>query len=475
MISVIIPMAVLIGVILIKKIPYIGGNINVALVLTGALTLLMAGIVNPGEWFSAWISGINTFAWIISMSIVGSLFAEMSLRMGTIDTIIGAFSAKFGNHPRILIVCILFTLCLAGSLLGDAIAAAAVIGMIAVGILASMNLSLEKISAIIVMGACVGSIMPPMTQAIALSCTLVGADPDVVMKLGYLVIGVIFVFVALYCAFGLMTKDNKPGANPDVEIKYIGQSAGDILRSNWKSLVPLVSLIIIVLLRTIDIPYISVDLGPSILKNITVLSLNGGETTLNLYEWMSSVTILSGLTNGVVMSMICATIVAMFFPVVHNNMGDIISSSFSKVKTTVLIQLSCAFMIGSFYSAGSIEIVSQFCQTLDSNMLKIGGIIAMLLMGMLTGSQSTAQNVVFSFFGPALVATGMTTTTAAMAGACLAFAGQGLPPADLTTFVVAGIVSAQFGRKVDPVKSMIYSAPMCIAFLVMGSLFLFVL
>lgn len=97
----------------------------------------------------------------------------------------------------------------------------------------------------------------------------------------------------------------------------------------------------------------------------------------------------------------------------------------------------------------------------------------MLLMGMLTGSQSTAQNVVFSFFGPALVASGITTTYAAVAGAHLAAAGQGMPPADLTTFVVAGLISAQFGKKVDPVKSMLYSMPMCICFAVVGIVFMY--
>ncbi len=30
------------------------------------------------------------------------------MRLGTIDTIIGAMTAKFGRHPRILIVCILW-------------------------------------------------------------------------------------------------------------------------------------------------------------------------------------------------------------------------------------------------------------------------------------------------------------------------------------------------------------------------------
>lgn len=97
----------------------------------------------------------------------------------------------------------------------------------------------------------------------------------------------------------------------------------------------------------------------------------------------------------------------------------------------------------------------------------------MILIGMLTGSQSTSQNVVFSFFGPALVAFGVDATHAAVAGAHLASAGQGLPPADLTTFVVVGIVASQFGRKVDPLKSMFYSMPMCICMAVIGLIFLY--
>ena len=141
---------------------------------------------NPGDWIAAWIDGLNRLSWIIALSIVGSLFAEISMRMGTIDTIIGALTAKFGNHPRMLIVCILFALMLAGSLLGDAIAAATVIGMLTIGILVSMNMSYEKISAIIVMGACVGSIMPPMTQALALASSLAGTDADPVLNIGYI-------------------------------------------------------------------------------------------------------------------------------------------------------------------------------------------------------------------------------------------------------------------------------------------------
>ncbi|WP_122789458.1 TRAP transporter large permease subunit [Intestinibacillus sp. Marseille-P6563] len=473
MLKVVIPMAVLLIIVLCKKIPVIGGKINVALVVTGALTLLLGGLYNPGQWVAAWIDGLDRLSWIIALSIAGSLFAEISIRLGTIDTIIGALTAKFGRHPRMLIICILFALTLAGSLLGDAIAASTVIGMLTIGILVSMNMSYEKISAIIVMGACVGSIMPPMTQALALASSLVGTPADPVINLGYVTVSISFIVVAIYSAFFLVHKDNVPGANPEVQIRFADQSASSILRANWKSLIPLLFLIVVVLLRTVEIPYLSVDLGPSILQSIRFLTLEDG-TVLSLYDLLSGMSIVNGLTNGIVLSILCAIAVAFFFPVINKNAANICKESFSKVKMTVVLQICCAFMLGSFYAAGSVDAVSEFAQGLNGNVLKIGGAAAMILLGMLTGSQSTTQNVVFSFFGPALVAFGVNPTYAAVAGAHLATAGQGLPPADLTTFVVVGIVASQFGKKVDPLKSMFYSMPMCICMMLVGLFFLYI-
>lgn len=472
MIIVLVPIAVLLLLILVKRIPVIGGNINAALMITGALTLILSGIVNPGEWITAWIGGLDKLSWIIALSISGSLFAEIATRMGTIDTIMGALTAKFGKKPRALVACIMFALVLAGSLLGDAIAAAAVIGMLTVGILISMNMKYEKITSIIVMGACIGSIMPPMTQALALASSLVGTEADPVINVGFITVPLIFIIIVLYSSFFLVSKDNYAGANKEVTIKYSDEKAFDILKKNWKSLVPLGFLIIVVLLRTVKIPYVAVDLGPSILKNINFLTL-ADESIVNLYDFLSNITIIGGLTNGIVLSILCAIGVAFMFKVVRDNAGSIIKESFNKVKLTVSLQICCAFMIGSFYYAGSIDAVSAFATGLNSQVLKIGGIISMMLLGMLTGSQSTTQNVVFSFFGPALVAIGIDPTHAAIAGAHLATAGQGLPPADLTTFVVAGIVASMTGKKVDPLKAMIYSVPMCICFLLVGVFFLF--
>ena len=471
MIQVIIPVALLLLIVLWKKMPVLGGNINAALLIAGATTLLFGGIWNPGEWVGAWVDGLNRLAWIICLSISGAIFAEISTRLGTIDTIIGILTAKFGHHPRALVLCILFSLGLAGSLLGDAIAASTVIGMLTIGILVSMNMEFEKISAIIVMGASLGSIMPPMTQSIALSSTLVNTDPDPVINIAYITVSIAFVISALYCVFFLVKKENIPGANPGVEIRFNDRKAGEIFKQNWKSLIPLTFLIIVVLLRTVKIPYISCDLGPAILKSIRFLKV--GDETITLYDFLSGASILTGLTNGIVLSILCAIGVAFLFPQINQNAGSVISESFKKVRVTVILQICCSFMLGAFYAAGSIDTVSAFAQGLDSNVLKFGGAACLLLIGMLTGSQSTAQNVVFTFFGPALIAGGLSPTFAAVAGAHLAAAGQGMPPADLTTFVVCGIVSAQFGKKVDPVKAMFYSLPMCIAFMVIGIVFMY--
>ncbi len=473
MLQVIIPVALLLFIVLCKKLPVIGGNINVALLLTGALTLLMAGIVNPAQWVEAWIDGLNRMAWIMFLSIGGAIFAEISTRLGTVDTIIGALAAKFGHRPRLLVICILFTLTLAGSLLGDAIAAATVVGILTIGILVSMNMEVEKISAIIMMGASIGSIMPPMTQAVALSSTLVNTDPDPVVRIAYVTTFITFLICAAYCALVLVKKENVPGVNPEVEIRLSGQSASQILKSNWKSLIPLIVLLIIVLLRTVNIPFISCDIGPAILKAINLITLDEGKV-ITLYDFLANATILTGLTNGIVLSIFCAIAVGFFFPVIRRNAGDVVRTGMKKVSVTITLQICCSFMLGCFYTAGSIDAVSNFAQGLNGNVLKLGGAACMLLMGMLTGSQSTTQNVVFSFFGPALVAIGLNPTYAAVAGSHLAASGQGMPPADLTTFVICGMITAQVGKKCDPVKSMIYSMPMCIVFLIIGLIFLYI-
>ena len=97
-----------------------------------------------------------------------------------------------------------------------------------------------------------------------------------------------------------------------------------------------------------------------------------------------------------------------------------------------------------------------------------------MAVGMLTGSQTTAQNTIFSFLAPALISAGVDPVNAAVAGAHLAMSGQGMPPACLTTFVVCGLVGGILGKKVDPLRTMFYNMPMCIYFMIVGMIFLYI-
>ena len=425
MIKVIIPVVVMMAIILCKKIPKIGGNIHVALIAAGILSLLTGGVFSVVEWVGAWIDGINRIAWVIALSIVGSIYAETQVKLGTMETIMGALKARFQNSPRALTISIVLALVVSGSLLGDAIAASTVIGVLTIGVLADMKLSGEKICAIIVMGASAGSIMPPISQAFALSSSLVGADPDAVVRIGYGTISVIVIFICLYVGIFMITKDVK--LSEDSISANQGQTASQILRKNWITLVPLFILIVVIFFRTISIPGVQFDFVPEVLGYIKL------SEDLSLIDAIGNITILNGLTNGIVLSLLFVAVVTFFFPKVRCDWKDTLSTGFRNVKVTVKIQLCAAFMLGSFYAGGQIEAVQVFAQGLDTNVLKLGGSFALVLMGMLAGSQSTSQNVVFSFFGPALINSGVSKVNTAVAGAHLATSAQSLPPADLTT------------------------------------------
>ena len=407
MIKVIIPVVVMMAIILCKKIPKIGGNIHVALIAAGILSLLTGGVFSVVEWVGAWIDGINRIAWVIALSIVGSIYAETQVKLGTMETIMGALKARFQNSPRALTISIVLALVVSGSLLGDAIAASTVIGVLTIGVLADMKLSGEKICAIIVMGASAGSIMPPISQAFALSSSLVGADPDAVVRIGYGTISVIVIFICLYVGIFMITKDVK--LSEDSISANQGQTASQILRKNWITLVPLFILIVVIFFRTISIPGVQFDFVPEVLGYIKL------SEDLSLIDAIGNITILNGLTNGIVLSLLFVAVVTFFFPKVRCDWKDTLSTGFRNVKVTVKIQLCAAFMLGSFYAGGQIEAVQVFAQGLDTNVLKLGGSFALVLMGMLAGSQSTSQNVVFSFFGPALINSGVSKVNTAVA------------------------------------------------------------
>ena len=107
MITVIVPFCLLLAIILIRKIPYIGGNIQIALLLTGLVALVMGGVYNPIDWLWAWVDGIDRIAWVLALAVFGSIYAETQVRMGTMDTVINLLRAKFGHSSRGMVICII--------------------------------------------------------------------------------------------------------------------------------------------------------------------------------------------------------------------------------------------------------------------------------------------------------------------------------------------------------------------------------
>lgn len=126
MLSVIVPLIVLFGIVLIPIKAIKKYNIILALLLCSATALAM-GEVSPEIIPGALLSGIERIAWVIGLSIFGSIYAQTQVKLGTIDTVLGCLKASVGRSPKGLIISIFLTLVIAGSLLGDAIASCTVI------------------------------------------------------------------------------------------------------------------------------------------------------------------------------------------------------------------------------------------------------------------------------------------------------------------------------------------------------------
>lgn len=437
MLSVLIPIALLFVIILCKKIPKIGGNIHAALVISGLAALLLGGIYNPITWLVSWVDGVDRIAWVMMLSIFGTIYAETQISMGTMDTVLTLSRATFGKSPKGLLVAIMISLALAGSLLGDAIAVSTVVGVLIVKPLYDMGLKPEEISATVVMGALLGSVCPPISGAIFQACGLVGASTDEASMYAYVTVGLAIAFSCVYASFAFVKiKSLPPELIPE-------KKAGQIFREGWITLLPMGVLILIVILRS----------GPWAIDIIADLYA----PFINL---IADIPIVQGFTNIILLAVFSVTVLSFLSAKVRKRgVVDIVKTGIHNVLPCTGVQLAAGFMLGAFYASGVIETIEQFAMTLNIHVLKLGGAAAMALVGMLTGSQTTAQSAIFTFLGPALISSGLDPAKVASAGAQIATAGQAMPPADLCTFVVAGLVGGILGVKVDSVKSMIRSFP----------------
>lgn len=434
--TVVVPLVLLFAIVLIKQIPKIGGSVQAALLISGLATALLAGIA-PVRYVTGTIDGLDRMAWVIALSVFGSIYAETQVRTGTIDTTMTMLRRVFGDSPRGLIAATFVTLVLGGSLLGDAIAAATVIGFLVIHALAAMKIKPEHIGMIILVGASLGSIMPPITQAILMSSSLVGTDSGPVIRIAFATVG-FGVVLAILESFRFAPRRGDAaqtlGAAPPI---------GTILRTRGHTLIPMLTLLTIVLL----------NVG----WDINIFEVLPGISQATAA--MGDMAVLSGLVHPVVLAIIASILVAFFFPSVHRSPVDTVVSGLTKVSQTVRIQLCAAFLIGMFYASGAVDTVAGFAANAQGHSVTLLGAVAMVAIGMLTGSQTAAQTVVVPFLAPILLQNGVDPVNVALGASHIASGGQNMPPVGLTAFVVCGLVGGVVNAKVDPVKVMFYALP----------------
>ncbi len=457
MITVIVPVLVLIVLIMVKKIPFVGGKVTYALIIAGLLALLMGGVFNPLQWVLAWIDGIDKLAWIMALNIFGSIYAASQTEMKTLDLVLNVARVSLGRSPKGLIVAIILVLGLAGSLLGDSVASATVVGILVIGILSDMQISAAGIGCIIMMGASLGSIMPPITQAVFLASSLAQVDTTPVVNISYITVGIGFVICTIYAVFAFV----KIKALPEHLIP--NKTAGQIMHGNWHLMLPLAVLILLVILQTAaGINLVQMATGP-------------------LMGWLSNITILKGLSNNIVTFLITATLVSLFFKPVRKNLPKVVKNGVVGALPAVKVELGAALLLGAFYAAGQIEAVQAFAASMEAGALKVSGGLGILLISALTGSQSTGQNTIFSFLAPALASVGVDPVHAAVASAHIASGGQAFPPVSAPALAISAVVESilvqKLGKdagKVDPIRVMVLTLPMSIYFVIVGFLFLFI-
>ena len=463
MISAVVPISLLLIILLCKKIPVIGGKIHVALAVAAFAALLMGGVYSPLEWLNAWIYGIDTIAWVMFLTVFGSIYAQTQIKLGTMDTVFRSFKAKFGKKPRTLAVCIIMTLVVAGALLGGGTPSIAIVGVLMIPSLVQLGMDPTRICATLVMGGALGSLMPPVSQAIFLSSSLVGIDVDFANQYAYFTVGSAVILACIYVSTAFVKKGTQVIDYDENGKPLPPERVSDILREKWYSLVPFLVLVVIIILRSAKI----VDIVPLMLNTIKI----GG---VEFLPYIRKITFIKGFGNVTVLIIILATIISYLFPDVRRKPMECISEGIKNAVPMSVILIFSALMVGAFVKGGQIEAVKAFAAGLDLHVLKFGGAAAMVILGMLTGTQSTPNNAIFSFFGPALIQAGIEPGKAAAAGSHFAAAGQGMPPADLTTFFTAGLVSGVLKQEVDPVQSMIYATPVWAWITLMGLLLLYI-
>lgn len=460
MISVIIPILFLVFVCMVKKIPLIGGNMIVAFAGAGILAALMGGVTNPINLLEPWYKSFNSISFIFFIILIGSLFSALQMESGAMETVLNILRAIFGKTPQGLVLAIMIALYFGGSVMGTVAAVGAVVGLLIVPALDDLNLDPDLICAIIVTGASMGGMMPPVSNAVILAAGLFETAPDQAIMISYITVGIGLILIALFfCKIYIGHKYRIP------ESLIPKRSAVAIFMEQKRKLIPLAVLIVLILLNSV--PQIKFDFGKWLFSLIPA----GDE---NLYVVISGIPILGKLLHNIVFSMT----IAMFVCIVMEakNMKKIMPTMIKQLKQIIVpeaILIVTAFFLASFSAGGQNGKIAAWAEGLNNPILLIiGGALCLIVAGMITGGQSTSQSMLIPILRPAWTALGLSPLAMTLASSHLAMAGQGCPPADMNTFIIAGLVAGILGKKVNPFRSMMYSLPYCIYLAAVGLIFL---
>ena len=445
MMSVAIPILVLFVLVLVP-LPFVKKDVTVAFLVTAVVSILMGG-TGFKAFLDGAVKGIDGISWVLFLIIFASIYTQSQFVLGSVETVLNLFRSIFGQSTKGLITAILLTLVLAGSIIGSATASAAVVGILVIAVLNEAQVKPDKIGAILLMGSILGSIMPPITQAVFLASSLLKVNMDPVVNKTYFTaaLGVIIALATCrrYAEIDKLPQELIPDKKP-----------GRILAEDWTPLIPVMVFAILVFLRAVNIDLLK---PTDFIWNVT-----------------KKIPILRAFTNRFVQSMIVATLIGMCYPKVFKSIGTWLPKGVKTVWKPSLSLISAGIMIGAFQASGMVDKIIAFAKTLSPAAIKLGSGGSLLLMGMLTGSQSTSQSSLVPLVGPILVnAGGVDPSDAALGLAHLAMAGQSFPPVCLLSIMLAGLISSEVGKESDAVKIMLLSLPVTMYFAAVGFLALF--
>lgn len=243
---VLIPIAFLILVSTLKKIPLVGGNLTVAFTGAGLLSLWLGGAHEPAAWIAPWLKSMDSIAFIFFIIIFGAIFSALQIQSGAMGVVLNILRALWGKTPQGLVLATSVALYFGGSLMGTVAAVGAVIGILIVPAMDEMKIEPDLICAIVVTGASMGGMMPPVSNAIILACGLIGIDEHEALMISYLTVGIGLAVIAFFfCKVYIGNKYSLP------EHLIPKETAWEIFSKNWVKLLPIFVLIVIVMLNSI--------------------------------------------------------------------------------------------------------------------------------------------------------------------------------------------------------------------------------